>query len=161
MRLATLGFLIRQNQGDKELLLAMKKRGFGEGKWNGIGGKLDLEKDGDIYETAIREIEEEVGVKVKNIEKVAILSFYFPYQSEWNQDVHVFFAKEWQGEPKETDEMKPRWFKIEEIPFNEMWPDDKFWFPKVLNGEKLKADFVFKEGEIISSHIIKIVKKLD
>ena len=74
MRLATLGFLIRQNQGDKELLLAMKKRGFGEGKWNGIGGKLDLEKDGDIYETAIREIEEEVGVKVKNIEKVAILS---------------------------------------------------------------------------------------
>jgi len=165
---ATLCFLIRprsrasslrgkENQEDGEILLAFKKRGFGKGKWNGIGGKLDLEKDGDIYETAKRELKEEIGVNANELEKVAILSFYFPYQSEWNQNVHVFFAKEWKGEPKETDEMKPKWFKINEIPFNEMWSDDKFWLPKVLAGEKVKANFVFKEGEIISSHAIKIV----
>ena len=157
---ATLCFLIRENNGEKEVLLAMKKRGFGLGKWNGMGGKLDLKKDRDIFETAKRELKEEIGVETGELEKVAILSFYFPYQKEWNQDVHVFFAKNWQGEPKESEEMKPQWFKINMIPFESMWSDDKFWLPKVLNGKKLKADFIFKPGEIIESHKIKIVQGL-
>lgn len=157
MRQATLCFLIKQNQGNKELLLAMKKRGFGKGKWNGVGGKLDLRKDRDIYETAKRELKEEVGVNATALEKVAILSFYFPYRKEWNQDVHVFFAKKWQGTPEESEEMKPKWFKINEIPFDEMWSDDKFWLPKVLNGEKIEAKFIFKSGELIDSYQIKTI----
>jgi len=164
MKQATLGFLIRENQEGKELLLAMKKKGFGQGKWNGVGGKLDSKKDKDIFEAAIREMEEEIGVKIKEPEKLAILNFSYPYllnsdEREWQ--AHVFFAKKWQGEPIESEEMRPQWFKINEIPFNEMWPDDKFWLPRVLNGEKLKADFVFKEGEIISSYDIKVINKFD
>ena len=37
MKLVTLLFLRR----DGQILLAMKKRGFGEGKWNGVGGKVE------------------------------------------------------------------------------------------------------------------------
>lgn len=44
MRQATLCFLIREVNGENELLLAMKKKGFGQGKWNGVGGKLDFNK---------------------------------------------------------------------------------------------------------------------
>ena len=33
----TLAFLLREHQGVKEVLLGMKKRGFGQGKWNGFG----------------------------------------------------------------------------------------------------------------------------
>lgn len=161
MRQATLCFLIREDLGNKELLLAIKKRGFGQGRWNGIGGKLDLKKDKDIFKTAIRETKEEIGVEVKNIEKVAILSFYFSYQKGWDQDVHVFIAESWEGEPIESEEMKPRWFKINEIPFDEMWPDDKFWLPKVLSGEKVKAEFTFKDGEIIDSYNIEVVNGFD
>ncbi len=152
MKQATLVFLIREVPGEKELLLAMKKRGFGQGKWNGVGGKLDLRKDKDILETAERELKEEVGIKAKILERVAILSFYFPYQKKWNQNVYVYFAKNWQGEPKETEEMRPKWFKFSELPFDEMWSDDKFWLPKVLAGEKVKAEFIFKPGEIIDSY---------
>lgn len=90
---ATLCFLIKKNNGKKELLLAMKKRGFGKNKWNGVGGKFDSEKDNHIYDTAIRETKEEIGIIPEEIKKVATLSFYFPYQKEWNQDVHVFFQK--------------------------------------------------------------------
>jgi 8-oxo-dGTP pyrophosphatase MutT (NUDIX family) len=163
MRQATLGFLIRENNGEKELLLAMKKKGFGQGKWNGVGGKFDSKRDKDILGAAIREMEEEIGVEIKSPEKMAILNFSYPYltnseEREWQ--THVFFAKEWEGIAKESEEMKPKWFKINEIPFNQMWPDDKFWLPKVLNGEKLKAKFVFKlpsdsEGERIDSFEIK------
>ncbi|MBZ9572714.1 8-oxo-dGTP diphosphatase [Patescibacteria group bacterium] len=163
MRQATLCLLIKKNQIDKEILLARKKRGFGAGKWNGIGGKLDSEKgDKNIVEAAIREVEEEIGVKIKEIEKVAVLSFYFPYISdrEWDQDVHVFLAKSWEGEPKESEEMLPKWFKSPEIPFAKMWDDDKFWLPQILEGKKLKANFVFKKGEKIAEKDIKFIKNL-
>jgi len=162
MRKATLCLLIKENEKEKEVLLAMKKRGFGVGKWNGVGGKLDLQKgDKDIVTTAIRETEEEIGVQITDLEKVAILNFYFPYNQEWNQQVHVFLAKNWQGEPKESEEMLPKWFRDKEIPFEEMWDDDKFWLPHILNGKKLKADFTFKNGEIITQKDIKFVENLE
>lgn len=158
MTQATLCLLIKDNQREKELLLAMKKRGFGLGKWNGVGGKLDPEKgDADIIETAIRETEEEIGVKAENLEKVAVLSFHFPYKKEWDQDVHVFLVRNWKGEPRESEEMLPKWFKMSKIPFNEMWDDDKFWLPKVLDGKKIKAEFIFGKGEKIIKNTIEVI----
>lgn len=161
MKEATLCLLIKEKQNPKEILLAMKKRGFGIGKWNGVGGKIDPEKgDKNIVDTAIRETEEEIGVKIKDFEKVALLRFDFPYNKEWSQDVHVFIAKDWEGEPTESEEMLPKWFKVDEIPFGEMWDDDPHWLPRVLKGEKIEADFVFKKGEKIIKKDIKNVKEL-
>jgi len=163
MKHATLCILIKENEEEKELLLAMKKQGFGVNRWNGVGGKFNPEKgDKTIEDTAIRETEEELGVKTKNIEKVAIFNFCYPYLTDDNQDwqVHIFLAKDWEGKPIETEEMAPRWFKESKIPFNEMWPDDSIWLPKVLKGKKLIGDFFFKEGDLIAKHDIKIVEEL-
>jgi len=159
MKQTTLCFLIKERGKEKEILLAMKKRGWGQGKWNGVGGKLDVSRgDKDIFDAAIREMKEEIGVEIEKQEEMAILDFSYPYLSnpdekEWR--VRVFFASDWQGTPEESEEMKPQWFKINEIPFDNMWPDDKFWLPRVLNGERLKAKFIFKAGEIIDSYEIK------
>ena len=153
---ATLCLLVRQKKEAKEILLAMKKRGFGEGKWNGPGGKMDPQKgDKSILETAVRETYEEIGVRVEKIKKVALLSFRFPHKKEWNQDVYVFLAKSWKGEPKETEEMLPQWFKTDKIPLDKMWDDDKFWLPEILGGKKLKAEFIFKAGQKVASWKIK------
>lgn len=158
MTQATLTLLIKGKEADKEILLAMKKRGFGAGKWNGIGGKIDFSKgDKDIFDTAIRETKEEIGVNAKKLDRVAVLRFRFPYKKEWAQDVHVFLVKDWEGEPKESEEMFPKWFKINEIPFKEMWDDDKYWLPYILEGKKIKADFIFKKGEKTDKHDIKFV----
>ncbi len=159
MKQATLCLLIKQNQNNKELLLAMKKRGFGIGRWNGVGGKFDSRKDKDINKAAIREVKEEIGVKVKKMEKVAVLSFYFSQHPSFNQDVHVFLVNDWEGEPEESEEVAPKWFKENKIPFSKMWPDDKFWLPKVLKGKKVKGIFVFNDGEVITEQNIKIVKE--
>jgi len=156
MNQSTLCLLIKEDK----ILLAMKKRGFGVGKWNGVGGKLDLTKgDKDILATAIRETEEEIGINPKELDKVAVLSFYFPYKKEWDQDVHVYLVRDWEGEPRESEEMLPKWFKISELPFDQMWEDDKFWLPKILQGKKLKADFIFKQGEKVAQHDIKIINE--
>jgi len=164
MKQTTLCILIRQNKDEDEVLLAMKKRGFGVGKWNGVGGKIDPAKgDRNVVDATIRESEEEIGVKISDLEKVAILKFRFPYiskEEKWDQDVHVFLAKLWQGEPVESEEMLPQWFKIKEIPFDKMWDDDRIWLPQVLAGKKLKADFIFKKGEIIDEHKVEVVESI-
>lgn len=124
----------------------MKKRGFGKGWWNGTGGKFNTQKDSLIIDTAKRETEEEVGVTPLYLNKVALLHFLFPdnpKKRDWNQDVHVFITKKWQGTPKETEEMKPKWFKFSKIPYKKMWDDDPLWLPRVLLGEKIEARFSF------------------
>lgn len=142
LRQATLMFLIK----DDEILLAMKKRGFAEGKWNGMGGKPEP-VDKSITDTAVRETYEEVNVTPINPKRVAILNFYFPENPDWSQQVIVFLAEKWSGEPTETDEMRPMWFKLNEIPFEEMWEDDKYWLPQVLNGVFIKADFLLDNNQ--------------
>lgn len=43
-----------------QILLCMKKRGFGVGKWNGAGGKVDAGET--ILRAAVRELEEETMI---------------------------------------------------------------------------------------------------
>jgi len=129
-------------KGDK-IILAMKKRGFGAGKLNGIGGKV---AEGETIEVAAaREVEEEIGVITDpaKMEKVGNVEFYFKDKPEWNQHMHIFLVKDWQGEPEESEEMTPRWYSQNEIPFDAMWPDDKHWLPAVLAGKKVEGKFYF------------------
>ena len=133
---------------DGEVLLAMKKRGFGEGRWNGVGGKP--EPGETIEEALIRETQEEIKVTPTSYHQVAILDFYFPPQPEINQQVHVFLVDKWEGEPVETEEMKPEWFKKDNIPYTSMWSGDEHWMPLVLEGKEIKGGFVFKEGDELS-----------
>lgn len=153
MKKATLCFLLRKTDAGQEALLAMKKRGFGQGKWNGVGGKVG---DESIEEAARRETAEEIGVEVVELEKLAILTFYFtdPEFQKWNQEVHVFLVRSWRGEPTESEEMKPQWYIYDDVPYDSMWADDEFWLPRVLAGERLKAVFTFSDSETIISHEI-------
>ena len=162
MKQSTLCFLIKGAQRERELLLAMKKIGFGKGKWNGVGGiRNRMKGDKTILDTAIRETEEEIRVKPQEIEKVAILNFNYPYSKEWSQDTHVFIVKKWKGEPKESGEMRPKWFSLDKIPFNKMWDDDRFWLPLILKGKKIRANFIFKEGGIVIFQNIEVVESLN
>ncbi|MDD5433482.1 MAG: 8-oxo-dGTP diphosphatase [Candidatus Pacebacteria bacterium] len=159
MRDATLVFLIKKSeQGISEVCLAMKKRGFGVNRWNGVGGKVN--EGEEIIEAAKREAKEEIGVEIEQINKMAELDFFFPHNETWNQKVHVYFCENWQNEPAESEEMKPQWFLTAELPFNEMWPDDEFWVPQVLAGNLLKAMFTFGEGDVIQNQNIEIVEEL-
>ena len=103
----------------------------------------------NIFDTAIRETQEEICVTPKNIIKVATLNFYFQNKPEWNQQVLVFTATEWGGNPCETEEMKPQWFDKNKLPFESMWPDDQFWLPLILDNKKIQAEFTFGENDIV------------
>lgn len=122
----------------KNVLLGMKKRGFGKGNWNGFGGKI--EPGETIEQAAIRECKEEAGITVAKIEERGKLIFTF----ENNNDVlhvHVFVVLQFEGEPTESEEMKPDWFSQDKIPYALMWPDDIHWLPRVLAGKSVYARF--------------------
>ena len=128
------------------VLLGMKKRGFGEGRWNGFGGKV--EPGEEIEDAAKRELQEEAGVTTKDMTKLGILEFEFRGNPEI-LEVHVFKVLKIEGEPQESDEMRPEWFDIKDIPFEEMWPDDKHWFPLFFADKKFRGEFLFDEANSI------------
>jgi len=135
-KILTLCMVLRNDK----VLLGMKKRGFGVGRWNGFGGKI--EEGESIEQGALRELEEEVGIKALDIKKVGILDFSFENEPKI-LEVHIFKVTDFIGEPIESEEMKPDWFSFETIPFDQMWSDDKYWFPYLLNNKLFKGAFLF------------------
>ncbi len=128
------------------VLLGLKKRGFGEGRWNGFGGKVEAGET--IEEAARREVKEEAGIELLDMEKQGIVDFSFEGKPGI-LEVHIFSTKAFSGEPKETEEMRPQWFSIKEIPFSTMWPDDVYWFPLFLQGKKFRGKFHFGENDAV------------
>ena len=140
----TLCFLIDKNN----ICLAMKKRGFGANRWNGVGGKVGDKVEGEsIEEGLLREVKEEIGVDLKEYDKVAEITFIFIDNPDTELLVHTYLSYKWDGEPTESEEMRPKWFKVDSIPYDDMWSDDRYWLPTVLDGKKIKARFKFDENE--------------
>jgi len=115
-------------QGDN-VILGMKKVGFGKYWWNGFGGKVE---PGETYrEAAVREVREESGLVVRGLTHVANLHFYF--DDELGVVSRAYISTDFTGTPVETDEMAPALFPINQLPFGAMWPADEFWVPSALD----------------------------
>lgn len=125
---------------DDKVLLGMKKRGFGAGRWNGFGGKLE---EGETIEVAaLREVEEEVGIIPIDMKKLGILEFSFQSESKV-LEVHVFKVTRYVGTPAESEEMHPQWFSFADVPFSQMWSDDEYWFPYLQSSTLFRGSFLF------------------
>jgi 8-oxo-dGTP diphosphatase len=132
------------------VLLIRKKRGFGAGKINGPGGKL--EPGETPLQSAIRETQEEIGVTPQELEEAGVLHFQFA--DGYSLLCTVFLARAHAGEPIETEEALPLWFALDAIPFEQMWADDRHWLPDALAGRRFDAWFEF-EGETMLTHEIR------
>ena len=108
-----------------------------------------------------RELAEESGVvaEEENVRQVGRIHFEFVGDPVW-MDVHIYALEKYSGEVTETDEMKPAWFdaNLKTLPFSEMWPDDKFWFPFLLSKTPFFAYFQFLGLDKILRYTIKQVK---
>lgn len=143
MKQMTVSFLLR-HVPVLEVLLGFKKVGFGSGKYAGIGGKVE---PGETLESAAkREVEEEIGVTISDgsIQYMGKVTFLFPYKTEWTQEVSIFLVSKWQGEPKESDEMRPFWFALDRVPYEAMWQDARHWMPLILQGNRIQSTISFR-----------------
>lgn len=142
---ATLIFVVRAH----EVLLIRKKRGLGAGKINGPGGKL--EPNETSQQCAHREIKEELCIEVSESVNAGRLRFQFI--DDYSIDVQVFIATDFQGTPTETEEAAPLWFDIADIPYDEMWADDRIWLPRVLAGERVDGRFLFDHDRLLDHSV--------
>ncbi len=150
MRVCTLVII---NDGSR-VLLGMKKRGFGQGRWNGFGGKV---RPGETIDAAAaRELREEAGIIPVDLRKAGLMDFHFDDDTDAIK-VHVFCASQFMGEPSETEEMRPQWFPHSEIPFKDMWPDDVYWFPCFLAGSFFHGVFRFRDTFTLLERDITVV----
>ena len=127
---------------DGKILLAEKKRGFGVGLFNGVGGKLE---PGETVEQAmIRETQEEINVTPINYKKVAVINFDMFHKGEPTlEEMHVYIANDFIGTPDETEEMKPQWFDMDKSPYEKMFAADRIWMREVFNNKKLTGNVKF------------------
>lgn len=148
---ATLVYIV----SEKQLLLGLKKKGFGTGYWNGFGGKP--ENGETLLLCATREVGEEVGLTVSNLEKVGTFDFYFPH-NDTTHEVHVYYTSTFSGEEIETEEMKPEWFSFEALPYEKMWESDKLWLPLLLSKKKFEGTFSFDENNKVLTSRVELVE---
>ncbi|MCC6563859.1 8-oxo-dGTP diphosphatase [Candidatus Uhrbacteria bacterium] len=147
MNVLTLIFLRR---GD-EVLLGYKKRGFGMGQWNGVGGKV--EEGESVEDGARRETLEETGIKIGALNRFGIIQCdYRNVEKPGVIEIHLFDTRDFSGEPVETEEMKPAWYAVSEFPFDHSWPDDRYWVPWYLAGKKFRGHFLFDGYATITEH---------
>ena len=146
---ATLMFIVDEEAG--RVLLIRKKRGLGAGKINGPGGKMDPGETS--LECAVRETQEELGVTA--LDPVKHGELWFQFVDGLALYVDVFRATRWQGEPVETPEAIPLWTSLEELPFDQMWADDRHWLAEVLVEKKnFIGRFVFDDDTMLSCEVL-------
>lgn len=132
---------------DTHVLLGMKKNGFGAGRWNGFGGKVQSGEE--VGEAARRELLEESGIGDGVLISAGTLKFSFESAEEPSIDMHIFKLENFFDEPVETKEMRPKWFLFEDIPYQDMWPDNEYWLPRFLKGESINGHCHFKDFNTI------------
>jgi mutator protein MutT len=150
---ATLCEIINGNR----LLLQRKSPGrFGEGKWNGPGGKV---KPGETpLGCVVREVREETGLTVSDLTEHGVVDFYFGEKHEPDWVVHIYSTSTFTGEPSGGDEGELRWWSLDEIPYGEMWPDDAHWLPMLVQGKRFTGVFVYDvDGDRLLSHRLDIM----
>lgn len=145
---ATLLFVVR----DGEILLIRKKRGLGAGKINGPGGRLELDESPE--QAAIREVREELRVTPDGIHHHGELRFQFV--DGYSIHVWVFRADRCLGVPVETEEAVPLWFPTERIPYEQMWADDRYWLPLLLQGRSFTGRFIFEDDALLDHRLVEL-----
>ncbi|CAE6474042.1 unnamed protein product [Rhizoctonia solani] len=125
---------------ENKILLGLKKRGFGIGIYNGFGGKVDA---GETEESSLSAPLEPCG-----------LLLFVGAGHAYAHHITVFKAQTWQGQPTETDEMRPEWFAYPSLeipstpvssdtfapfPYSAMWKDDPLWIPHLLSDKYFVA----------------------
>lgn len=133
-----------------------KENDFHEGKWNGLGGKI--EKGETALEGIRREVLEESGLIIKTPQLLGVC--YFPSFDGEEELMYLYTATEFLGDLIECNEGDLAWIDKNQLLSLNVWESDQLFLPYVLRGECFIGVFQF-DGKVLISHEIKEASKSD
>lgn len=145
MKLATLCYVIDKTHNKTLMLHRVKKENdYHEGKWNGLGGKL--EEGESPEECVIREIKEESGLTIIRPKMKGFITFpMFDGKEDWY--VFVFTADNFSGNIIDSREGILEWIPSDKLTDLNLWDGDAI-FLKWLNDDKyFSAKFNYENGK--------------
>ena len=150
MKLATLCYL--RKDGQTLMLHRVKKANdIHEGKWNGLGGKLEPGESPD--ECAHREIEEESGLKTVQPRLGGILTFpMFDGIDDWY--VFVYIVEEFTGQLIDSPEGNLAWIPDRDLLALNLWEGDRIFLPWLLAGRFFSGKFKYADGKLSDHQVI-------
>jgi len=149
MKLATLCYVMDK---DKTLMLFRNKKenDYHEGKWNGLGGKLEAGETPE--ECAVREVYEESGLKVFDPIMKGLITFpMFDGVEDWY--VFIFVFKKFSGELIDSPEGQLKWIPNNKLTDLNLWDGDKHFIPWLFEDNCFSAKFIYEEGKYVSHTI--------
>ena len=148
-QLATICYI---DNGKEYLMLYRNKKpnDVHEGKWIGVGGKL--EKGETPQECATREIFEETGLKAKPVLKGIITFPEFTLDLDWY--TYVFKVTEFEGELMECDEGTLEWVPYDEVLSKPTWEGDHTFVEWLLEDKPFfSAKFVYDGDKLLDTQV--------
>lgn len=151
MKLATLCYVIDKKTNSTLMLHRVKKENdYHEGKWNGLGGKFEAGESPE--ECAIREIEEECGLKVKSVKMKGIITFpMFDGKDDWY--VFLFTSDEYEGKLIDSPEGNLAWIPNNKLIELNLWDGDKYFIPWIFKENFFSAKFNYNNGKYIDHQV--------
>ena len=147
MKLATLCYVNDKKSNSTLMIYRNKKKNdYHEGKWNGLGGKFEVGESPE--ECAIREIEEESGLKVKTLTLKGFITFpLFDGKDDWY--VFLFAADDFSGELIDSPEGRLEWIENSKLTEINLWDGDKIFIPWLFEDKFFSAKFNYKDGKFV------------
>jgi 8-oxo-dGTP diphosphatase len=138
-RSVVLCFLFRPVDGTKQVLLGLKRTGFGTGRVMALGGKIDGGET--AIGAAVREVSEESGIVLppEELQDAGRIRWSFPSAPEWNMAAFLFTADAGNADAVPSLEIEPCWYGLDDIPWDAMWKDAPYWLPTLLAGRRVEA----------------------
>lgn len=150
MKITTLCYI--ENEHQVLMLHRVKKdQDPNQGKWIGVGGKL--ESNESPKDCILREIKEETGVEVSNLILRGIVTFILP---KWeNELTFVYTATCAGGELKLCEEGDLKWVNKSEVMKLNLWEGDRCFVPLLLEGhEFFSMKLIYDECDRFLSCVI-------
>ncbi|HGS2102955.1 TPA: NUDIX domain-containing protein [Streptococcus pneumoniae] len=137
----------------KELLMLhrnKKPNDVHEGKWIGVGGKL--ERGETPQECAVREILEETGLKAKPVLKGVITFPEFTPDLDWH--TYVFKVTEFEGDLIDCNEGMLEWVPYDEVLSKPTWEGDHTFVEWLLEDKPFfSAKFVYDGDKLLDTQV--------
>lgn len=146
----TICFIRKKTPCTDEILMLYRYKEPNIYKWNGVGGKL--EKGETPLESCLREVDEETGLKIKNMNYRGFVS--------WNNEggMYVFSAEYDEGEIIDCDEGVLNWKDIEWVKSSEEVVSNISYFLDAVFSKDQPVEHAFTYNQV--GDIIEYEKKV-